>query len=208
MSSTLNQSVEAISDWIDKENSDRGEALTWHRIGKPVEEIGEVAQTLPGYVTPSRAEETEAELFDVAFSCLSAIVHLNRLRHHSVPDFASDLHDWASIRASQLGITPGDVAESIRKTAQARGLDRNGHFIRLVASGANVFDAQLGASGQNPRKGRYSNYTDLYNALMGTALDALEMAACFSDYEAWFTPMEELEALGERLVARAGLVAS
>jgi hypothetical protein len=82
MSSRLAQ----LSEWIDSAPANIGrnpEALTWHRVMKVAEEIGEVTEAMIGWTAgnPRKGETHESsdvvkELLDVAVSALAGVEHL------------------------------------------------------------------------------------------------------------------------------------
>lgn len=207
MAGTLNDYFEMMSDWVDGANPDRGEALTWHRVIKACEEIGEAAEHMPRDGGSFEKDKLVAELMDVAFASLGAVVHLNRRVRHSIPDFPSELHDWTGSEAARCHVEPGTTAESVARSASSRGYGLEGHFQSLVAAGGKLCDTMLGMSGQNPRKGVYARSLDVSDALMNCALLSFETISCLHGYDPdAFDPTARLTELGAWLVVRAGIV--
>jgi NTP pyrophosphatase (non-canonical NTP hydrolase) len=90
----MSQGLARLSAWIDNAppNADRNaEALTWHRVMKVAEEVGEVTEAMIGWTggnprkgrTQDRGDVVK-ELLDVAVSALAAVEHLTGNRGFSL----------------------------------------------------------------------------------------------------------------------------
>ena len=204
--STLQDAVEKISDWVDSPNTDRGEALTWHRVCKPIEEIGEVAEVLDGDFDSTKLV---AELLDVIFAALGSVVHLYRIRELPAPDLIDGLTKASQRRAKAMRLPhDGGLDENIKAVAFSYGFVTLGEMVvSLCAAGGALSSAMLGMSGQNPRKGVTASADDVeekvYDVACVAAQTLVRLDEMYHDHEGALVP--RLEALGSFLIKRAKL---